>query len=164
MTWEMGGQFRGFSLRLPIPTPKLDLSRSRLMAIWDVEQSLQHLLPTVPSPHPPLLTNTASAIRNLSRSKVPLRSDEEPARAWLASFVAAERWTPDDGNSRLMHADWLRNSISPLQNCIKTRRLRSHRRNSRPYWGRSVPPSPTRSLPPTLPNQRLPRRQIFSGK
>jgi Origin recognition complex subunit 6 (ORC6) len=68
-----------------------DSASTTRMATSDIEQSLQHLLPTVPSPRSPLLISTASAIRNLSRSKVPLRRDEEPARAWLASFVAAER-------------------------------------------------------------------------
>ena len=58
----------------------------------DVDRPLSHLLPTVASPYPALLVNTASAIRDYSRSKIPLRAEEEPSRLWLASWIAAERF------------------------------------------------------------------------
>src|SRR5947207_9732825 len=70
----------------------------------DVDKPLSHLLPTVASPYPPLLINTASAIRDYSRSKIPLRAEEEPSRLWLASWIAAERFSPTPvfpTNSRL---------------------------------------------------------------
>lgn len=56
----------------------------------EFRNALTHLLPTVSS-LPPLLTSTASAIRDKSRRAIPLRPDEEPARVWFASWLAAER-------------------------------------------------------------------------
>jgi hypothetical protein len=71
-----------------------------------IQRSLSQLLPTVPSPYPPSLITTASTIDALSRKKIPLRPDEEASRAFLASYIAAERFPPllatnEETNGRL---------------------------------------------------------------
>ena len=58
----------------------------------ETRTALSHLLPTVPLPYPQSLVTTASAIRDKSRSKFHLRSEEEPSRAWFAAWLAAERF------------------------------------------------------------------------
>src|SRR5271156_1433032 len=57
----------------------------------DIEKSISHLLP-LPRPYPQSLISAASSIRDVSRSKFPLQGDEEPSRAWFASWVAIERY------------------------------------------------------------------------
>jgi hypothetical protein len=71
----------------------------------DVGKPLSYLLSTVAAPYPPLLVNTASAIRDYSRSKIPLRAEEEPSRQWLAAWIAAERFPPCNSISYRLFKD-----------------------------------------------------------
>ena len=71
-----------------LPTATAMTSREK-----DIRNALSHLLPTTSS-LPSILVSTSSSIFDKSRSKVPLRPDEEPARVWLASYLAAERFYP----------------------------------------------------------------------
>jgi hypothetical protein len=65
----------------------------RLLLMTTIENALHHLLPTVVSLSE-TLKSKASAIHNQSKRLIKLRPEEEPSRVWLASYLAAERYTP----------------------------------------------------------------------